>query len=269
MLRAVVTYQPYSCWRAKLLLPEKIISGKVFSIAPVAQEWRDNYPGTVVTWRNGQREDISVTELLALNDIAFAVWDLQSQRSKNTPSKVLRHSRELDIPIPIVSWSNTPAFSDERLTRKLNKMNLYDLEKHDDLWLLKFSDTQVGAGFTRAHSSSHSWIVPFSLGDVTALNIKPLEPRGGLGYFLLLNPMDSIVKWLSKIQIEPINSIADTAIEACWNTALNEHYKMRELMQRWENDPRIPEEMKPPKDEQGRLHYFYVNNLNSRDIMKY
>jgi molecular chaperone HtpG len=50
--------------------------GKVLSLAPVSDAWRDALPGTVVTWQGERRTDISVSQLLSLRQIVIPAWHI-------------------------------------------------------------------------------------------------------------------------------------------------------------------------------------------------
>ena len=235
---------------------------------PVADAWRDQCPGTVVTWRGGQREDISVAELLALEDIALAAWALPEPWLEAFDRPRKRHPREVHSQIPIVSWSNTPAFSDERFRMKLWRMNLCGVERHDDLWLITFSNTRAGGGFERVHPDGPSWIASLSLGRASGVALGDL---GQPGYqFHVLDRDAPVVQWLCALRVAATSTGAtvDPAdVEACWLTTANKPWEMSDLIGKWASDPRVPDALKPPTDDRGNSLRLNVVKLGGRNTL--
>ena len=245
-----------------------LYKGSVLSRAPVDDAWRDQYPGTVVTWRNGQREDISVAELLALEDLVYAAWaNVPPHWRKEQAPPMRRHPKDVRSFLPIVSWSDTPVFSEERFEKKIHNMNLCDVERHDDLWLFTFSDSKKGPGFERGHPNSPSWVAPVSFGGASGVNLSPLLGK----HFVILDRDDKIIRWLFSLRVaaKAQQGVIDPAgVEACWLAALAKPYMMSDLIEKWASDPRVPEEMKPPTDERGSLIRLNVVDLQNRSTLR-
>ena len=244
-----------------------LYKGSVLSCAPVEDAWRDQYPGTVVTWRNGQREDISVAALLALEDLVFAAWDMPPYCFRQAGPPMKRHPKDVQSSLPIVSWSDTPVFSDERFKKKVHGMNLCGVETHEDLGLFTFSSTKTGYGFERVHPGHPSWVAPLSLGGASGVNLDP-----SLGcYFTVLDRDDQVVRWLSSLRVAAISQpcvIDPASVEACWLTAVDKPFNMSELIAKWAGDPRVPEALKPPKDDRGNLVRLGVAKLRGRSTVR-
>jgi len=239
-----------------------IYKGRVLSKAPVSNDWRDQYPGTVVTWLDGQRVDISVAELLAFEEVAFAMWEKPSYVQPFPP--IRQHPKDISSSVAIVSYAEMPDFSDDRVVEKIHNMNLCSVEQHDDLWLLTFSNTETGDGFERAFPDVPLWISSLSLNGKTSLTLKDIGHYGP--ELCILDREAPIVQWLSNLRIAaaqdkaPINS-ADA--EAVWRTA-TKWYLMDKLIERWADDPGIPESLKPPRDAEGDLLPFETLDLKGR-----
>jgi hypothetical protein len=243
--------------------------GRVLSAAPVADAWRDQYPGTVVTWRSGQREDISVAQLLALQDLVFAAWPKfwLGRPPPGEPTK--RHPKDVHSSLPIVSWSDTPRFSDERFRDKVLGMNLCGIEWHGDLCLLTFSNTTTDAEFERAHANSFSWVAPLWDADVCGISVNSL--CSGSKNFYILNRNYQVVRWLSRLRVAAMAQppeVDSAAVEACWLTAASNYWEVSDLMAAWEANPRVPEALKPPKEGRGSLGRFHLNEVGSRSTLR-
>jgi hypothetical protein len=243
--------------------------GRVLSAAPVPDAWRDQYPGTVVTWRSGQREDISVAQLLALDDLVFAAWR-KSWLGRPPPGEpTKRHPKDVHSSLPIVSWSDTPSFSDERFRDKVHRMNLCGVQWHGDLCLLTFSSTTTDAEFKRAHPNSFSWVAPLWDAEVCGISVDALCL--GVNHFCILNHNYRVVRWLSRLRVAAMAQPAevDSAdVEACWLTAANKYWEVSYLMAAWEANPRVPEALKPPKEGRGSLGRFHLNEVGSRSTLR-
>jgi len=242
--------------------------GRVLSGAPVDNAWRDQYAGTVVTWRNGRREDISVAELLALEDIVYAAWaNIPPHWRKEQAPPMRQHPKDVRSFLPIVSWSDTPSFSDDRFEEKIHNMNLCDVERHDDLWLFTFSDSKKGPGFERAHPNSPSWVAPVSFGGASGVNLSPSLGK----HFVILDRDDKIIRWLFSLRVaaKAQQGVIDPAsVEACWLTAADRPFKLSELIAKWAEDPRVPEGLKPPTDGRGSLLRLNVVDLHGRSTLR-
>ena len=59
--------------------------GSALSSAPVDDAWRDAYPGTVVSWQHGMRVDLSVAELLRLDEVIIPAWRNEYGASGRAP----------------------------------------------------------------------------------------------------------------------------------------------------------------------------------------
>jgi len=255
--------------------------GKVLSSAPVEDCWREKVPGTVVTWQRGNRVDVSVGELLALDRVVVAAWLVPWTPSKEPRPPMKRHPKEACAVAPIVSWSDTPAFSDERFLYKLERMNLIDVQSDEDLWLLTFAAGETTKGFYRAHPESQSWVIPgpFNLagfdtygrlfrGAFSRPGAVRCEFLGRAGkYFHMLDRTHEVIGWLCALrQAEAENpaTVNPAHVEACWRTASTAPYHVGDMLADWEKAAAVPEALRPPKDASGRLADFRYIELRCR-----
>jgi len=237
--------------------------GKVLSGAPLADAWRDQFPATVVTWQNRKRVDISVAELLALDDVVIPAWTIPY--SDKPRPQLKRHPREIALDVPIVSWSDTPRFCDDRVLERIDSMNLIGVETIEDLWLLHFSTVQCSPGFYRAHQESRAWVVPIDLKGVAALRCEFLGSAGS--YFHLLNQHHEMIEWLCRLREYSRKNpsiVKCEHVEAAWKTASTAWYSMRDLVLRWADSKTIPDDLKPPRNRDGVLLAFGNAELYSR-----
>lgn len=239
-------------------------TGKVLSGAPLSDTWRNQFPGTVVTWQNGLRVDISVAELLELNEVVIPAWMSRNSVLDEPRAQMERHPKDILSIVPIVSWSDTPSFSDERFLAKINGMNLIGLETIRDLWLLHFSETESSPEFYRAHRDSRAWVVPTDLKEVSALRCEFLGKAGT--YFYILNQNHEIVRWLCLLRdysSKDPTIVKPEHVEAAWHKASTAWYEMDDLLVRWANSPDIPDELKPPTNTKRHLWAFSCAQLDS------
>jgi molecular chaperone HtpG len=239
--------------------------GNVLSGAPLSDAWRDQFPGTVATWQCGNRLDISVAELLALNEIVVSAWTVPDRISRQPRAPMNRHPREIASVVPIVSLSDTPGFCNERFVEKINGMSLIGAESSEDLWLFRFSATETHSEFYRGHSESRSWVVPIDLEGAAVLECDFLG-RAGTNFYIL-DRKHPVMRWLcvlrERSQNDPANIKAEH-VDAAWLAASTAWYKMDDLLSRWNNAPNIPPELKPPGDNNGGVLRFYYKTLITR-----
>ena len=238
--------------------------GKVLALAPLDRTWREGYPGTVVTWQNGRRRDISVKELLALNEVAIAAWLLPYSTRGQRHSMPTSHPKDTSSNVPVVSWSDTPAFSHDAFRKRLSAMNLVGVVSSGDLWLLKFSAANAIDGWYLAHPRSTSWVVPLPLQGLGALRCEFLGSAGN--YLHLLAAEHAAIKWLShltEIAKRPGSPVQAVDIEAFWYIAADQPYFVRDWLEKWDRSPSVPPELKPPKSKDGRLVDFSYSELSS------
>ena len=245
-----------------------IYKGSVLSAAPLADDWRDKYPGTVVTWLSGRREDISVTQLIALDDLVVAAWPKSfSRREIVRPMK--RHPKDVKSILPVVSFGDTPGFSDKRFREKIWGMNLCSLERQDDLWLFTFSNQRTNPDFERVHTKGCSWVVPALRDGEAGFDLDDLSYPGE--HFSVLNREYEVVRWLYQLRAAARSkspTVDSAAVEACWLTATQSWWYMSDIIAKWESDPRVPDELKPPKDSNGNLVPFRLPDLGGRSTVE-
>ncbi len=240
-------------------------AGKVLSGAPLSNDWRDQFPQTVVTWQNGNRVDVSVAELLALEEVVIPAWTVRHAGPGQPAPPGIRYPREVRSAVPIISFSDTPSFSDERFVEKINGMNLIGAESSEDLWLLRFSATETNPGFYRAHSEGNSWVVPIDLNGATGLRCRFLVQ--GTLHFYMLDREHPIMRWLRLLRERSEKDAPDVNpehVEVAWRTASTSWYQMRDLMLKWANSPSVPPALKPPYDKDQRLRHLFCEDLISR-----
>ena len=244
-----------------------LYKGRVLSVAPLADAWRDHYPGTVVIWRKGQREDITVAQLLGIDELAVATWPRPIVHT-GPLQPIKRHPRDIKSMNAVVSWADIPPFSRERFGDKIRGMNLCGIQRQDDLWLFTFSDKSTGLGFERVNANSASWIAPQVPGTEFGVELDDLGPTGRL--MCVLNRDCQLVQWLSMLRaaacMKPPH-IETAAVEACWQTAAERWYDMSDVLARWDSDPSVPEELRPPKDSRGDFALYRPFNLGGRSTL--
>jgi molecular chaperone HtpG len=242
--------------------------GRVLSLAPLSNAWRDQFPRTVITWQNGNRADISVAELFALNEIVVSAWTVPDRISREPRAPMNRHPREIPSAVPIVSLSDTPGFCDERLADKISWMNLVGVESSNDLWLFRFSATETNPEIYRAHSQSRSWVVPNDLKGAAGLRCDFLGPARS--YFHILDRKHPVMHWLCLVREwsmrDPANIKAEH-VDAAWLTASTAWYEMGDLLARWNKSPTVPAELKPPGDKNEGVLRFYCTELVRRQTL--
>jgi hypothetical protein len=242
--------------------------GKVLSKAPVSDVCRDQFPRTVVTWQKGNRVDISVAELLALNEIAIPGWAVPFSPWDEPRRVMTRHPREVSSAVPIVSWWDTPRFAHMRFRQKLYKMNLVGISADEDFGLLNFRESEPSSGWYRAHVDSPSWVVPVSLGGFGAFRCKFLDEAGS--WFGLLDSGHEVLQWLVALRETAAREPAtiDAAhVEALWFSAADKPYEVRQRMIQWDRSPEVRPELKPPRDNNGNLVTFHYTDLTSYETV--
>ncbi len=223
--------------------------GQVLSDAPVADDCRDQYAETVVTWRDGRREDISVEALLALEEFVFPAWEYSyshtTNRGERLPMK--QHPKDRRLGLPIVSYAEVPGFARDRFLARARAMELSGVESHEDLWLLTFSGTPTTGHFERAHDGVASWVGPLSLSPKPGVR---LDVFGYDSNTLCIYDRDSpAMQWFSALRIAAAaGTIPPAVVEASWLSALHSSYRMTEVIRRWAEDPEVPNALRPPED---------------------
>jgi hypothetical protein len=152
-------------------------------------------------------------------------------------------------------------------------MNLCGVERHDDLWLFIFSHTATAQGFERVvfervAAISSSWVVPLSLGGAPVVELKPL--REGGDHFCILYRDAPVVQWLCSLRVAATGApgVIDPAdVDACWRIAMSQWWDMSDLIAKWASDPRVPEMLKPPKDDRGHSLQLRPLGLSGRSTL--
>lgn len=239
--------------------------GKVLAEAPVSNAWRDAYPETVVTWRAGCRVDCSRAELLAMDELDIAVWDVPSHYGEQPvpPAKCL--PRDVMSHLPIVAWGDLPAFGGGAIAKRVGSMNLVGVERHDDLYLLRFSASRSNQLFQRAHPDYHSWFGPISTVGSASLIAAPLGDSSR--HFQVFEKDHPLSQWLLKLRETATSgqcAVDPRLAEALYITTSRYMFDGSKLLERWVADPDLPDTMKPPRDARGRLTWWGTEVLTSR-----
>lgn len=238
--------------------------GKVLSVAPIIDDWRDQFPATVPTWSHGKRSDFSGSEILGRKEISFALWDLPP--SSDEPPPMLAHPRDCPLIGPIISWGDTPSFLDPKLSLKLRAANLVRIENKDDLWLFTFSEESKNPEVTPipiTGSSFKSWIAPIPDARIPSLHLRPLDD--GATYFSVLNSNNPLISWALKI-MEPARGfgIGSGILDKLWISLADRPWDVDELLDKWRKDPQIPQVLRPPADASGRFVFAHRRTLGGR-----
>jgi hypothetical protein len=224
-------------------------TGEVLSAAPLPRHWQSNYPGTVVTWQDGNRVDISFSELLTKEEIAIATWRVPSRYADIPPAKC--HPREISSPAPIVSLADIPKFAQGEFQDRWTAMNLVRVDIQQDLWLLTFSTQSSPTSLFEKVPDSNAWIGASFSDSFSALQYR-LTPND----FVLLNRSDPIVNWLIRLRDAAAvdSSVVDQKYAiAAWQTASKKPWDMRTLIALWDENPNVPLDLRPPRKEDGQL----------------
>jgi hypothetical protein len=228
--------------------------GAVLTAAPVSQVWRTAFPGTVVTWRAGSRVDCSVADLLAMDELDLAVWASPVYLIDRPPPPIQCLPQNVKSSVPIVAWGDLPDFVDGAMKSKLHSMNLLGVERHADLYLLRFSACKSDDNVQRAHPKYLSWFAPLSVLGIASLIVDPLKdyPR----QFHVFDKDHPISQWLIKLrkaslskQVEVDTQLADIL----YAENMRDMHVGHKLLQRWIDDPEVLDKNKPPMETKGRL----------------
>ena len=236
--------------------------GNVLSEAPLLDPWRDQFPCTVVTWQRGRRTDISVAQLLVLNEVVVSMWfGPHDPLARRDPPPVKQHPSAVNSIVPIVSTADVPSFARDRLIKKIHNMNLIGLEASEDLWLLHFSTDQTAPGFYRSHHETPGWVVPVDLKGGVLFDCRDLGEGGT--YFILLARDHDITRWLALLRehakIAP-TIVVPEHVEAAWLAASKTWWRLPELIKKWSELPTIPTKVKP------RIQLGKRPNFNGGDL---
>ncbi|HEX2838129.1 MAG TPA: ATP-binding protein, partial [Phycisphaerales bacterium] len=243
--------------------------GQVLSDAPVDDTWREEFPGTVVTWQSGKRVDISVTELLALGEIVIPAWCIpnHSRGDPIGPAKQLPKDRPLST--PVVSNSDWPRFAHGCIVNKLRSMSLVEVNTSDDMWYLHFSSAKTNPRLRRAHDNSFGWTACIKDLAVPSVTCDFLDPKGG--DFYLLNTEHPTIQWLELLR----NGVATGAaglkaieVEVMWHTAATAWFRCQDLIERWSRSTSVPAEFKPQIRKDGYPAYYTNMELYSRRTVR-
>ncbi len=229
--------------------------GAVLTEAPVNDGWRDQIPNTVVTWQRGKRKDISVADLLALNEIIIPGW-------RGSSDVATKHPKDFPRATPIINWADMPTFVKQRVTGKLRNMNLVGIESSDKLWLLHFSAKKPK--LRRSHPEANSWIAP-GLGRFGALGCSFIYDVDR-SYLNVLNQDHAVIKWLDLLRGYAKTNptvIQPDHVEAAWRTAGVQYWKMDNVLARWAAALNLPSKLRPPTNEDGGLVTFNWADLDT------
>jgi molecular chaperone HtpG len=219
----------------------------VLSVAPVDNEWRDRFPGTILMWDNGRQKRISAVELLAAENLTLAAWSGIRTWSSDPWPAMRAHPQDARSR-NIVSWGDVPQFASERLREKCFSMSLGKVSVERDLWLFEFSSS--GSDSKTRIFDGRPWFPVAGLPSKSPfIHIKDFRSHSqAFALFLEEHP---IVKWLRHLLAA---SSADTplielkTVYACWDTAANRTYEMRKLVERWKDSRDVPDHLKPPSN---------------------
>lgn len=243
--------------------------GRVLSGAPVSENWRNQYPGTIITWRSGVRVDCSADELLSLPRF-FVAYSTRVSRFPMQRTKEERVSMSsVLLPHPIISFRDTPTFVDKALVEKIGSMTLGSVTVIGNLWFLEYGEKNGAGGVERAYSDKAWWIV--NLPDREEGVISPMYGSAGGASWALLNRTNPFVEWLLRLRKavdEPKKRISDAAVRAAWKCITEQSYDFDDLLERWYCDKDIPKDLLPPtdpKDSKRPTRFIHTSCLTMED----
>jgi hypothetical protein len=212
-------------------------------------------------WRSGERYEYSVSDVLALDDIAIAAWG-GSAYSMQAP-RAQTHPRDSKVDIATFGWYDLPVFARDEIWKKLNSMEFSEIARVEDLILLRFS-RNGRARFQRAHDRANAWIgeLPASSNDI--IRCEFLGSAGA--YFHVLNSNAEIIRWLAEMRKEARESptvVNPEHVEAAWLEVCTAWYNVEVMLKRWERAPNVPERLRPPKYDAQGLPRLRVSVLHS------
>jgi molecular chaperone HtpG len=224
--------------------------GRVLTLAPVSSNWRNQYPGTVVTWRSQRRVDCSLDELLTLDPISIA-YSAYLDREKPGPMDVSK----ADSAWPIVSLADLPSFGEAHVSQIMEPRRVLDIVRQDDVWLVSFGSNPSEPCLDRAFPDKPWWLA--SLGTSKPSVIRPYIGVPADKMWSVLNRDTPIVAWLLRLSdaAEPVGGSLDPdAVRAAWNVAAEDPWEFSEILARWATDIGVPPALRPPTD----LRLFYT-----------
>ena len=248
--------------------------GDVLSALPFTMTWRDHVPGTVVTWQEGRRVDISVAALLELEEIVVAAWErppTSRQFASAADAPMGRHPRESSCEVPVVSISDTPAFVHSRLAAKLAKMNLIEAETNEDLRFFHFSATSSNPEFSRIHGKYErlgGWIGNVNLGGEASRILVIARFTGSLR---ILDRDHPVIRWFCMLREhvnEGLRAIEPEEVEMIGDKITDTEYEMDEILRRWSKSETVPLKLKPPESNEGKPVDFEYDELLSRRTVR-
>lgn len=218
--------------------------GSVLKAAPVGDEWRINFPGSVVVWVEGKRADWSAATLLASGRITLAYWDIVP-KGDGTRAPIEMHPSKLCRPEPIVSLADTPQFVDPPLIEMLQRWNIVSIHHEKDLWLLEFAPVDHDQDLERAYKDEQLWIteLPKEVGILT-----PSTNSTGRDLWSIFNASHPHTQWLIKLRnaaADGLDGVTPNAARSAWKTSAR-WWNREELVTRWGNDSSVPSALKPP-----------------------
>jgi hypothetical protein len=249
--------------------------GEVLSALPFRSTWEDHVLGTVVTWRQGKRVDISAVALLNLDEIIIAAWKPPTEnwsyfRTALPPMQV--HPQGISLEVHVVSFSDIPRFAHESLARKLVNMNLIDARTNGDLRLFHFSTRSSNPDFSRVGQTRETRTAWIGNADLRGGASRALYFRYGLE-LRIFDRNHPIIRWLRIIGEhlkDGLGVVRSHEVETIWEKITGfEEYEMDGILERWSESETIPSELKPPKNNEGRLVDFdHFDLANRRTVVE-
>jgi hypothetical protein len=223
--------------------------GRVLSLAPVPEEWRGRYPGSVVALRNGSRQEMSADEMLAATEICLATSVVENWLSQS-PLELALEKEDAITSAVVVSWDDVPPFLKERLSNELFARTLTKIVQIGESVMVMFSKDGDGAPpFRRVQCAPKAWIGDFASEGIVGVSLRFLG--NGAAGLVALNERCATIRWLNAFSgVAEKHGIPRQAVEACWSTAATTYWSLNDLLKGWQANPLVPEEWKPPKEQQ-------------------
>jgi hypothetical protein len=213
----------------------------VLSEALVGRNWCAIFPETVVIWENERRADCSLNELLGKSLLTLALWERPT--GKSWPA-IKRHPSEVTCSNPILSLADVPDFGKESVHNMLASMQLTEVEREDDLWLLTFS-TDLETRLFRPYSEKKWYVTEFPS------NYGRLEVDTGVyrQKCIVFRRSHPVVDWLLRLSTSAAasNRFDHTTIFSLWEIAAESWFRLDDVLEKWHSDESVPDELRPPR----------------------
>lgn len=221
--------------------------GKVLSHAPVSKTWRNSYPGTCISWRDGEKLPMSADEVFNLETFQLAYWNPNSKLFDRTPGPPKVFPKTVKTGLPIFSPADFPAFVDSQMEEHIKAFCFSDLRIFDDLWLITFSRIP-NTNIRRIYPTANWWLWDFSAEIISVIVARRHRNND---WWFIVNRQHPIVKWalnLEKAVERHEPWLTESMVSAVWRDLAVSGYSWRDLIAKWNAAEDVPAAFKPGPD---------------------